>query len=158
VPEDDGGLTIIPLGGGSGAAARSAQFASETASFLRRFASNPAALVISVVSGFVVSVVLGFFEFLVGAVLYPFDLLVGGLAWVERQLGLSFAFVGFDILAAIRSLQATLVEVVEGAGPAGPVIAMAAAGVTLFVLYRAAMAGVAFVPGGDSLLALLGLR
>jgi len=158
VPEDDGGLTIIPIGPGSGVAARSAQFASETANFLRRFANNPAALVISVVSGFVVSVVLGFFEFLVGAVLYPFDLATIGLNWVERQLGLSFAFLGFDILAVIRSLQATLVEVVESAGPAGSVIAMAAAGVTLFVLYRATMAGLAFVPGGDSLLALLGLR
>jgi hypothetical protein len=157
VPEDDGGLTIIPIGPGLGTSAETAkQFSSGTASFLRRFASNPAALVISVVSGFVVSVVLGFFEFLVGAVLYPFDLLVGGLAWVELGLRVNFAWVGFDILAAIRSLQATLVEVVEGAGPAGPVIAMAAAGVTLFVLYRVTVAGLALVPGGSSIMALLG--
>jgi hypothetical protein len=154
VPEDDGGIPLFPTSGGT--AARSAQFASETANFLRRFANNPAALVISVVSGFVVSVILGFFEFLVGAVLYPFDLLVGGLAWIQRQLVVAFAFVGVDILGALRGLQQSLVGVVEAAGPAAPVVAAAAAGVAIFVLYRLTVAGLAFIPGGSSIMALLG--
>lgn len=132
------------------------QFSRDTANFLRRFASNPAALVISVVSGFVVTVLFGFFEFLIGAVLFPFDLLVGGLGWIQRQLVLAFAFVGFDILAALRGIQATLVEVVEAAGPAGPIVAAAGAGVTLFVLYRVTVAGLELVPGGSSIMALLG--
>ncbi|WP_276258122.1 hypothetical protein [Haloglomus litoreum] len=154
MPEDDGGIPLFPTGGGT--AARSAQFASETADFLRRFASNPAALVISVVSGFVVSVVLGFFEFLIGAVLYPFDLLVGGLNWLQRQLVLAFAFVGFDILGTLRGVQESLAVAVEAAGPAGPVVAAGAVGLALFVLYRVTVAGLEFIPGGSSIMALLG--
>ncbi|WP_276260586.1 hypothetical protein [Haloglomus litoreum] len=156
MPDDDG-ITLIPIGPGLGTSTEVAkQFSSGTARFLRRFASNPAALVISVVSGFVVSVLFGFFEFLIGAVLFPFDLLVGGLAWVQRQLVVAFAFVGFDLLGALRGLQQSLVAVVESAGPAGPLVAMAAAGVTLFVLYRVTVAGLALVPGGSSIMALLG--
>jgi len=186
VPEDDGGITIIPIGPGSGAAARSAQFASETADFLRRFANNPAALVISVVSGFVVSVILGFFRFLVGAVLYPFDLLVGGLRFIlvgtnpadnldgllsplsdfipggvpERIPGLLdvFGALGLEIQLLLLRVQGELIGIVEQAGPAGPLIAGAALAITLFVLYRLALAGLEVVPGGSSILALLGGR
>lgn len=156
MPEDDGGIPLFPTGGG--AASRSAQFASETADFLRRFANNPAALVISVVSSFVVSVVFGFFEFLIGAVLYPFDLLVGGLGWVQRQLVGAFGAVGFDILGALTGLQLQLVAVVEAAGPAGPVLAAAAAAVAIVVLYRTILAVLVAVPGGESLLTLFGGR
>jgi hypothetical protein len=158
VAEDDGGITIIPIGGGQGTAARISQFSSETANFLRRFANNPAALVVSVVSGFVVSVVLGFFEFLVGAVLYPFDLLVAGLRWVQRGLTFVLASLGFDILGGFSSAQQQLVAVVESAGPAGPVLAAAVAAVVLVVLYRVLLAVLVFVPGGDSLLTLIGGR
>jgi hypothetical protein len=155
VPEDDG-LTIIPLGGGSGAAVRAAQFSSATADFLRRFANNPAALVISVVSGFVVSVVLGFFEFLIGAVLYPFDLLVGGLHYVQHQLVLAFSALGIDLIGVLAELERSLIAVVESAGPGGPVLAAAIAGMILFVVYRVTVAGLRLVPGGSSVLALLG--
>lgn len=158
MPEDDDGITIIPIGPGSGTATRTAQFASETADFLRRFANNPAALVISVVSGFVVSVILGFFEFVAGAVLYPFDYLAGGLRWLQRQLIAAFAAVGIDILDVLLDLQSTLGSVVASAGPAGPLIAVGAAAVSLFILYRALLALVVLIPGGDSVLTFLGGR
>ena len=154
MPDDDGGIPLFPTGGGT--AARAAQFSSETARKLRRFANNPAALVISVVSGFVVTVIFGFFEFLIGAVLYPFDLLVGGLGWIQRQLVLAFAFVGFDILGTLRALQQMLGGVVEGAGPAAPLVVAVVTGGLIFVLYRLTVAGLELVPGGSSIMALLG--
>lgn len=158
MPEDDGGIWFVPIGGGQGTTARVVQFSSQTADFLRRFANNPAALVISVVSSFVVSVVLGFFEFLVGAVLYPFDLLVGGLTWVRRGLTFVLASIGFDILGGFASAQQQLVTIVEAAGPAGPVLAAAVAAVVIVALYRILLALIVFVPGGDSLLTFLGGR
>lgn len=158
MPDDDGGITIIPIGGGQGAAARVYQFSQETARFLRRFRNNPAALIISVVSGFVVSVILGFFEFLIGAVFYPFDLLARGLAYLELGLTFNFGQLGNTLLGLAANAQSAGIEIVESAGPAGPLLAMAIGAIVIVGIYRATVALLVLVPGGDSLLTLIGIR
>jgi hypothetical protein len=159
VADGDDGITIIPIGPGLGTSTEAAkQFSSGTARFLRRFASNPAALVISVVSGFVVSVILGFFEFLVGAVLYPFDLIVGGLSYLELGITFNFALLGTNLLELGVGAQRTMIEIVESAGPAGPVLAAAIGAVLIVAIYRTILALLVAVPGGDSLLTMIGVR
>lgn len=169
---DDGGLTIIPLGPGSGAAARASQEIPDWVKSLRplaaltsaaigtlvAFAQNPVEFVFRLINYYVVGGALAVGRFAVGVVLAPFDLLGGALDYLQRALVNAFAVVGIDILGVLVGIQQSIAGVVASAGPAGPLVAVGLAAVSIYLLYRLAIAALEIVPGGSSILTLGGFR
>jgi hypothetical protein len=128
------------------------------AGFLVAFAQDPVGFIVMVIRSFIIGSVLQAGAYVTNAILGGFAIIVGGLRYVQRTLVGAFGAAGVDILGVLFGLQEALAGIVAGAGPAGPVIAVLGVAVSLFVLYRLALAGLEFVPGGSSLLTLLRLR
>lgn len=135
-----------------------AMLASGTIAFLAAFAQNPVEFVTQVILGFIVNSFLQAGAYIVGTILAGFDLVVGALSVAQSLLVGAFGAAGLDILGALLSVQRMVADVVGAAGPAGPPLAVLFAAVGIYALYRLAIALAVLVPGGDSLLTLIGLR
>ena len=142
---------------GSASGGGEARALAELVGLVTRYGSLTRAIV-AIISLYILNGVLDVVGIVVGSVLFAFDLIVGSLATAQRLLLGALGAVGIDILAALTSLQREIAGVVEGAGPAGPVIAVAAGAIGLYVLWRVGVALVGELPGGSTLVDLLGLR
>lgn len=177
---DDGGITLIPIGPGSSTAAGASQrlpdwiydlkplasVASGLASVagvLIYFGNNPVEFIQRVISFYIVGSIFAAGRYLVETVLVPFDILVGlsnlVLVGNEEYLGLLdiFGSLGAGILATLTDIQTQVLAVLAQAGPAAPIIAIGAASVGLYLLYRLAVAALLALPGGASIASLLGI-
>jgi len=97
-------------------------------------------------------------DVITGSVLFVFDLVVGSLQTAQALLVGAFAAVGVDILGALLGVQRAVSGIVTAAGPLGPVIAVASASLMLYGLYRLAVALLGELPGGSTIVDLLGVR
>lgn len=134
--DDGGGIWPIPIGPGSGTAATvTKQFSSRTASFLRRFASDPVGFIFSAISLYILNGIFDILGVLVASVLAAFDYVVAFLSGIQSYLVRFFAFIGVDILAFLAGLQMGVLNAVRGLGPLGPVVAVGGAAVGIYLLY-----------------------
>jgi len=132
----DGGITLIPIGGGSGTAVEvGRQFTSRTAAFLRSFAENPVRFIFSAISLYLLNGLFDIFGVLVGSVLAAFDIVVAAFGFAQGFLVGAFGAVGIDILGALLEVQIALGAAVRGLGPLGPVVAVGGAAVGIYLLY-----------------------
>lgn len=122
------------------------------------FGQDPVGFIFRAINFYILGGILAVVDLAAGAVLYPFNRLVGGLGFIQAGLIGAFSSVGIDIQAALLSIQSSLAGLIATAGPAGPLLAVGAAAVGIFVLYRLTLAILVFVPGGDSLLTFFGGR
>ncbi|WP_436931676.1 hypothetical protein [Halosimplex halobium] len=129
----------------------------ELVALYREYGSLPRA-VFSLIATYLVSSVFGFGSWIVASVLSVFDMVTLALAWVQVQLSSAFAFVGIDILGALRWVQLELAAGAQAAGPLAPLVTIAIGSIALAVTYRALIALVGELPGGSSLVDFLGLR
>jgi uncharacterized membrane protein len=166
VSSDDSGIPIIPIGPSTGTATKLpgwiytlrplAAAGASVIAFLIAFAKDPVGFVTRIISYYLVGGILTAGTWLIEAFLYPFDLVIWGLEWLQRTLVEAFRWLGLDILGALVGLERQIAAAVEMLGPAAPVVAVAVAGIAIFGLYRAGIAGIKLIPGGDALLSLIG--
>lgn len=171
--DDDDGIVLIPIGPGSGFAADDdtqrlltrlkplAPFASglaAVAGFLIAFANNPFKTIITVFNTFIVGTVLAAGRWIIGAILWPFQALAGAFDAAGNLLTGALGAAGLDILGALLAVQQQVAAAVSAAGPAGPPLAVGLAAVGIWVMFRVGSALLVLIPGGDSLLTLIGQR
>jgi hypothetical protein len=125
---------------------------------LLSFLSNPYGFVASLISVYIVGVVFDVASILIGSVLYAFDIIAGSFGYAQRTLVVGFSTVGIDILGALVGVQQAVSGVVASAGPLGPPLAVAAASLSLYVLYRLGIAALGELPVGSTVVDLLRLR
>lgn len=124
---------------------------------IREYGSLPRAI-FGLISLYLLNGILDVVGIVVGSILFAFDLVVASLATAQGLLIRAFGAVGIDVLGALVGLQRAIGGVVEAAGPAGPPLAVAFGAVSLYVLWRIGIALLGELPGGSSIVDLLGLR
>jgi hypothetical protein len=124
---------------------------------VQEYGSLPRAL-FALISLYILNGIFSVIDVVAGSVLFVFDLVVGSLSAAQSLLVGAFGAVGVDVLAALLGLQRALGDVVAGAGPAGPAIAVGATAIMLYVGYRLAVALLGELPVGSMVVDLLGLR
>jgi len=124
---------------------------------IRRYGSLPEA-VFGLISLYILQGIFDVVSIVVGSILYVFDLVVGSIDAARLLLLEAFGAVGADVLGTLVAFQREIATVIESAGPAGPPIAVGATAVLLYVGYRVAVALLGEIPGGSSLVDILGLR
>jgi hypothetical protein len=129
----------------------------ELAALYQRYGSVPRAI-FALISLYILNGLFSIINVVAGSVLFVFDLIVGSLRTAQALLVGAFGAVGVDILGALLGVQQAVSGVVVAAGPLGPPLAVAAASLMLYVLYRLAVALLGELPGGSTLVDLLGLR
>lgn len=166
---DDDGPILIPTGGFGIATQKSipdwvyklkplAALGGAAMGALIAFANDPVGFVWRIISLYIVNGIFTIAGFVVGAILQAFDIVAGAIQFAGSLLVGAFGAVGLDILGVLVDLQQELAGVVAGAGAAGPIVAIGGTAVLLVVLYRVTLALVELVPGGGSVLTLLGLK
>jgi hypothetical protein len=143
---DDGGFEI-----------REARAVREVASLIARYGSLPRAI-FAIISLYILNGLFSIINVVAGSVLYVFDLIVGSLQTAQALLVGAFGAVGIDILGALVGVQQAVSVVVASAGPLGPPLAVAAASLSLYVLYRLGIAALGELPVGSTVVDLLRLR
>jgi hypothetical protein len=101
-----------------------------------RFGSVPGAI-FGLISLYLLNGVISILDVVAGSVLFAFDLIVAALQFVQNFLVSGFGAVGIDILGVLIDLQVQVAGVVDGAGPAGPIVAVGIAAAGTYVSYRA---------------------
>jgi len=129
----------------------------ELAAIREEYGSIPAAI-FALISLYILNGIFSIFSAIVGAVLTVFDVLTGALATAQMLLVGAFQRAGIDILGLLLDLERQIADVVASAGPLGPPLAVGATAVFLYVLYRLSVALLGELPGGSTLVDLLGLR
>lgn len=122
------------------------------------FATDPVGFIVEVVAAFVVATLLELGAIVVGVV----DTFATTLAAIPRvaRLALSGAFgaAGDVFIGTVASAYASLLGVVSVAGPAAPLVVVGLLAGTVALTYRVGVALVGELPGGSSLVDILGLR
>lgn len=126
-------------------------------SLVTEYGSLPRA-VFALITLYILNGIFSVIDVLAGSVLFVFDVVVGSLQTAQALLVGAFGAVGVDILGALFGVQQALSGVVAGAGPLGPPLAVAAASLMLYGLYRLTVALLGELPGGSTLVDLLGVR
>jgi len=124
---------------------------------VREYGSLPRAI-FGLISLYILGGILTGVRIVTGSILYVFDLVVGALQVAQSLLIGAFAAVGLDVLGLLGDLGGELGRVVAEAGPLGPPIAVGAAAVGLFAMYRVGVALVGELPLGSSIVDILRLR
>lgn len=93
-----------------------------------------------------------------GSILFAFDMVVGALRVARQLLIGAFGGVGRDILGVYTLVQQAFADVLAGAGPFAPIIAVAVAAGALYLIIRVGVALLGELPIGSSIVDLLGLR
>ena len=109
------------------------------------FGRDPVGFIFTTITSYLLLAVFGVLNVVTESILFAFDLIVAALQYVQNALVGGFGVVGVDILGVLLELQVSVAGVVDGAGPAGPVLAVALAGAGTYAVYR----------GGKFLLALV---
>lgn len=144
---DGGGGTLIPV-------LLSRQQLETLLSFLR----NPFGFVASIITLYILNGLFSIIDVVAGSILFVFDVVVGSLRTAQALLVGAFGAVGVDIFGALVGVQQALSGVVAAAGPLGPPLAVAAASLMLYGLYRLTVALLGELPGGSTIVDLLGVR
>lgn len=114
--------------------------------------------IFAIITAYILEGIFGVIGVITGSILYAFEIVVGAIEFARDLLVGAFGVVGVDLIGALIDVQREILTVVEGAGPAAPVIAAGAAVVSVLILYRLAVAALGELPIGSSIVDLLGLR
>jgi hypothetical protein len=163
--DDDGGILIAPTAGGTLPSwvfslrplAPVAGALASVASVLIAFGKDPIGFVVRIVNFYIVGGVLAVGRYAIGVVVAPFEIFGGALDFIQGALVGIFGGAGAGILSALVGIQQSVAGLIAGAGPLGPPIAVGAAAIGFYVLYRVGIAALELVPGGGALKSLLGV-
>lgn len=114
--------------------------------------------VFALITLYILNGIFSVIDVVAGSVLFVFDLVVGSVQTAQALLVGAFGAVGVDILGALVGVQQAVSGVVAVAGPLGPPLAVASASLMLYVLYRLTVALLGELPGGSTIVDLLGVR
>ena len=146
---------------GGGFRVREAEAVTALVGFIRRYGSIEGGI-FALIGFYLLNGILDIVGIVVGSILFAFDLVVESLATAQRLLIGAFGAAGIDILSALVGLQRAIAGVVEGAGPAAPIVAVGFGAIALYLTWllvtRLAVGLIGELPGGSTLVDLLNLR
>lgn len=125
---------------------------------LARQKGGVAPAIFFLITSYILAGIFNVINVIAGSVLFAFDFLVGALTVAQIMLVGAFGGVGRDILSTAVSVQQAFADVLVGAGPLAPIIAVAVAAGALYLVSRVGVVLLGELPIGSSIVDLLGLR
>jgi hypothetical protein len=122
-------------------------FSAQTVARLKAIANNPFRFVASGVALYIANAILNVGSFIIETILAGFGFFTASLGIAENSLVGAIVGFGNGLLSLLVSGQQSIAAVVTSAGPAAPVVAVAIAGTTIYLLYLAANFILGYIPG-----------